>query len=483
MTTILDGYLKSTIQTWVANLEKELVERGFRGRVIITRSDGGGMTSDLAMMNPINTLFSGPSGGVTGGMFLANNLDHQNLVTLDMGGTSCDICIIRDGRAMMKQEAIINEWRVLLSTMSINTVGAGGGTIAWIGEEGALRVGPQSAGANPGPICCKKGGTEPTITDAALSNGYIDPGYFLGGEIDLDKEKARSGIMNKIGKPLNMDLAMASSGILRIAISNMVNAIKEITINQGEDPRDFKLLSYGGAGPLFGAYLISELEMPSVIVPVAPANFSAWGMLTINIRHDFSLTVAESMDTLNLEEINRKLEELVTKGDETLGSENVPNNDRVMSKSLDMRYAKQEHTVNVPVDFPIDKDSQEKIYKEFTKVYQHVWGYSLEQPAAIVHLRVTAIGKVPKPRLREIATGNGNPKVALKGSREVLNAMDRTFDNYQVYERSKLLAHDFINGPALIEEPTTVSNVPQGYQCEVDKVGNLVIARKGTLNE
>ena len=478
MTTILDAYLKSTIQAWVANLGDELTRRGFKGRLIITKSDGGGMTAELAMENPINTLLSGPAGGVIGGLYFANDLNHRNLVTLDMGGTSCDVCMIRDGQAMMKDEARIGDWTILMSNMSINTIGAGGGSIAWIDVAGALHVGPQSAGASPGPICYGQGGVEPAVTDAALVNGYISPGYFLGGEIPLDLDSARSGIENKISKPLNMDLELASSGVLRIALSNMAEAIRGITIDQGEDPRDYSLLCYGGGGPLFGAYLIGELEMPSAIVPVATANFSAWGMLLIDIRHDFSQTYVKRLDDINLDELNDALEELVKKGEAALASEKVPAKNRTISKSLDMRYLSQEHTVRVPIDFVIDKNVKDRIYAEFTKAYKAAWGYVLEgERAEVAHLRVSAIGGVPKPILKELEVGARKPDAALKGNRRAFCFMGRKWANYNVYERSKLLASNLVNGPALIEEPTSVTVVPDGYQCEVDKVGNLIITR------
>lgn len=479
MTTILDAYLKSTVQAWVGNLEQELTRRKFKGQVIITRSDGGGMTSEMAKDNPIQTLLSGPSGGVTGGLYYANNLKHTNIVTIDMGGTSCDVCVIKDSQVMMKYEARIGDWRILMSTMGINTVGAGGGSIAWIDMADNLHVGPQSAGATPGPICYAQGGVEPTITDAALCNGYIDPRYFLGGEMPLYLDLAKSGIENKVGKVLNIDLETASSGILRIALSNMAEAVRAITVDSGHDVREFKLLCYGGAGPLFGAYIMGELEMPVAIVPIAPANFSAMGMLMIDVRHDFSQTVAELLDSANLREINNTLKEMVKRSQNILAGEGIPAESRKTFTSLDMRYTDQEHTVNVPIAFVIDHKAKNKIYEEFNNVYKRVWGYALEgQPAAIVHLRVTAIGKIPMPKLATIEVGTKKPDAALKSNRRIFCFMDREWVDHAIYDRSKLLTNNLISGPALIEEPTCVTTIPRAYQCEVDKVGNLIITRK-----
>lgn len=476
MTTILDAYLKSTIKAWVADLENELKKKGFKGRIIITRSDGGGMTSELAMQHPIDTLLSGPSGGVTGGLFLSQNLGYKNMVTLDMGGTSCDVCTIRDCQAVVKHEARIGDWRLLMSNMNIYTIGAGGGSIAWLDVAGGLHVGPQSAAAKPGPICYGQGGVEPTITDAAMCIGYISPDYFLGGEMKPDVASAQRGI-EALGKKLGMDLETCCSGIMRIALSNMAEAIRSITIEQGEDARDFNLLCIGGGGPLFAPFLISELEMPAAIVPIAPANFCALGMLSIDIRHDFSLTIGQPLQTADLKKVGALLDEMVQKGEATLESEHVAPRDRLILKSLDMRYLDQEHTVNVPLEpgAALDKDC---LYEQFTKTYEKVWGYSLRgQPAAIRHLRVTTIGKVPKPKLRELKPGTGKPDAAFKGKRKVFTLTENRWQEYSIYERGKLLAGDAVTGPALVEEPTTVSTVPQGYRCRMDTVGNLLITR------
>jgi N-methylhydantoinase A len=227
-----------------------------------------------------------------------------------------------------------------------------------------------------------------------------------------------------------------------------------------------------------GAYLIGELEMSSAIVPIAAANFSALGMLMVDIRHDFSQTFIQPLDTINFDELNSKVKELLQKGEVTLQSEGIVPEDRETHVSLDMRYTAQEHTVNVPINFAMDEKAKDKIYEEFTKVYKEVWGYSLPQPAAIVHLRVAAFGKVPKPKLRGIKAGNAKSDQALKGKREVFDFIDRKWTNFNIYERSKLLANNAINGPAIIEESTTTTTVPNGYQCEVDMLGNLIIRRR-----
>ncbi len=478
MTTILNAYLAPVVEAWIGELETEFVRRGFKGQIILTRSDGGGMTSEAAKGSPINTLLSGPAGGVIGGLFIANNFGQPNLITMDMGGTSFDVCMIKDGHARTEPETKVSGYSILIPNLDIRTIGAGGGSIAWIDMAGALHVGPQSAGASPGPICYGQGGSEPTVTDAALCNGYVDPGYFLGGEMPLNIDLARDGIKSKISEPLNMDLYSCSSGILRIALSVMTEAVKDIAAEKGDDPREFSLLCYGGGGPIFGSFLMDELEIPSAVIPVAPANFSAWGMLMVDVRHDFASTLMRKLDVVGTDELNSSFDELVKKGMDTLTSEGVASQDRKVFKSLDMRYAGQEHTVSVPVAFSIDGDGKARIYEEFNRVYQEVYGYTLKQPAEVVNLRIMAIGEIPTPTLREIEAGTKQAEAALKGNRKVFDFMKREWIDHKVYERSKLLANNVVTGPALIEEPTSVTVIGEGHQCEVDRLGNLIITRR-----
>lgn len=478
MTTILNAYLAPVVETWIGELEDEFVRRGFKGRIVLTRSDGGGMTSEAAKGSPINTLLSGPAGGVIGGLYIASNFDHPNLITMDMGGTSFDVCMIKDGQARTEQETKVSGYSILIPNLDIRIIGAGGGSIAWIDVAGALHVGPQSAGARPGPICLGQGGTEPTVTDAALCNGYMDPRYFLGGEMPLDTDLARDGIKSKISEPLNMDLYSGSSGILRIALSNMTEAVKDIAADKGDDPREFSLLCYGGCGPIFGSFLMDELEIPATVIPIAPANFSAWGMLMVDVRHDFASTLMSKLDVVGTDELNNRFGELVKKGMDTLASEGVDSQDRKVFKSLDMRYSGQEHTVSVPVDFSINGDGKTRIYEEFNRAYNEVYGYTLKQPAEVVNLRIMAIGEIPKPTLREIRAGTKQAEAAQKRNRKVFSFMKGDWIDHKVYERSKLLANNVVTGPALIEEPTSVTVVGEGHQCEVDRLGNLIITRR-----
>jgi len=478
MTTILNAYLAPAFRESMTRLEEELDKRGFKGQTVITRSDGGGMTVEAARMSPINTLLSGPAGGVIGGQFIAKRVKRPNLITMDMGGTSLDVCLINDGQIRTEQQTKVHGYPLLISNFDIRTVGAGGGSIARVDGAGALHVGPQSAGARPGPISYGRGGTEPTVTDALLCNGYIDPEYFLGGEMHLNLEGAKEEIETKICAPLNMDLHNGCSGILRITLSNLAEAVKDIAAEKGDDPRDFSLLCYGGGGPLFGSLLLQELEVQASIVPVAPANFSAWGMLMVDVRHDFSLTFVRTLDTVTLEELDNRFNGLVNKGMEVLGKEKVPKEHRKIRKSLDMRYSGQEHTLSLPLDFHLEDDWKEQIHEAFNRTYTDVYGYALTRPVELVNIRVTAVGEMPKPVLGEIEQGPTRSDAGFRKTRRVFDTMKKDWVEYSVFQRDELLAENLIQGPALIEDPTTVTVVMEDHQCQVDGLGNLIITNR-----
>jgi N-methylhydantoinase A len=478
LTTIIDSYIKPVVAVWIDELDAELKKRGLGTDLLLTRSDGGAMRSQMGKQSPVNTLLSGPAGGVMGGMFLAKKLKEPNIITMDMGGTSFDVSIIKDGEAKTSAETKAEEYELLIPNLDIRTIGAGGGSIGWIDRANALHVGPQSAGADPGPICYGKGGIEPTITDALMCTGYIDPHYFLGGDMSVDENLAEKGIQNKIGKPLSMDLQTAAAGMLNISFNHMVQAIRGITVERGDDPRDFSLLCYGGGGALFGSLISDELSMKASIIPHVPANFSAWGMLTVDVRHGFTETDIISLDKLTIKDINRNFNQLTKQGAGVLSEEKIPEKNRQMLKSLDMRYTGQEHFVNVIADFSLDKDFRTKIKKAFEKTYNSVFGYTLPQPIEVVNFRIAAVGRIPNPQLKALKGGTKDASAAQKGKRQVYDFVNRKPVEYKIYERSKLLAGNIIEGPALIEEPTTVTNTAKGSMCEIDKFGHLLITRK-----
>lgn len=474
ITTILNAYLAPVVEKWINNLEGELDRRGFTGDVVLTKSDGGGMTGAAAKRSPINMLLSGPSGGVIGGLHIAESTDYRNLVTMDVGGTSFDIATIRDGRANVQQETKACGFPVLISNIDIRTIGAGCGSIAWIDEGGALHVGPQSAGAMPGPVCYRRGGTTPTVTDAFVVNGFISPANFLGGEMSLDTEAVSTAIEQQVAEPLGLTVVQASSGMLRIVMSNMAEAVKDMLSEVGDDARDFGMLCFGGGGALFGAYLMDELNMPAAIVPVVPSTFSAFGMLMIDVRHDVSEAITGSLQSIGAEGLEQRFEKLEADGLDRLARENVPEERRSVSRVVEMRYAGQEHSVAVDI---VAGMAEAEIYAGFEAAYEKVFGYKLGAVAEIVNLRVRAVGKIPKPAIRDIAAGGPSPAQASKGIRQIHDFMDQTWLDWTVYERDALLAGNIIQGPALVEEATTTTVIRDGQRCVVDRRGNLIITR------
>ena len=478
-TTILNAYLAPIVERSIEQLDRTLRDHGFKSQIVLTRSDGGGMSAAVARRAAINTLLSGPAGGIIGALHVASVTGCQNLITADVGGTSFDVGVIKNGQATANQELTAAGFPVLIPNLDIRTIGAGGGSIAWRDSAGALHVGPQSAGAHPGPMCYSRGGTEPTVTDAALVSGYIDPSYFLGGEMPIDVERARRGILQKIAEPSGLSLTGAATGILKIALSHMVGAVRDILSERGDDPRDFSLLCYGGGGPLFAAALVDELQMPSAIVPVVAANFSAWGMLMIDIRHDVVKAVSKRLKELDATTLRDEFGKLEQEAFSMLQRENVDGGNRSLFHSIDMCYVGQGHAVSVPFDPRwTDETLLASVHQAFQKEYRDVYGYTMDMPANVINLRIKAIGEIPKPKLRQLPQAPDRSERGLKGRRPVVDMIDGSVAQHAIYERGELLAGQRIEGPAIIEEQTTITPVRAGQVCTVDAYGNLVIARE-----
>jgi N-methylhydantoinase A len=477
-TTILNAYLSPIVERSLEELENTFRQHGFTGEIVLTKSDGGGMSVHAAKHAAINTLLSGPAGGVIGGLYIAEVTRCGNLITADVGGTSFDVGVIKNGQTTANQSLMTAGFPLLIPNLDIRTIGAGGGSIAWLDSAGALHVGPQSAGAQPGPICYARGGTEPTVTDAALVNGYIDTANFLGGEMRIDMESARRGISEKVARPLGLDVPVAASGILKIALSHMAGAIWDILSSSGDDPRDFTLLCYGGGGPLFGASLLEDLQLASAIVPIAPANFSAWGMLMIDMRHDLVRAIGKPLNDIKPVDIRFAWSTLERDAHTRLVREGIAEERRHLFPSLDMRYIGQGHTVSVPFDPAVADDRAiASIRESFQSVYREVYGYTMELGADVVNFRIKAIGDIPKPKLRQLENSGPNAKSAIKGHRCVVDMISDETTEHIVYDRGKLLAGNRIDGPAIVEEQTTITPVRVGQKCIVDSHGNLLITR------
>jgi N-methylhydantoinase A len=470
-TTVIDAYIKPIFERYVGELERALNAGGFAGRFQIMRSGGGSMTAAAAKVSPTNTILSGPAGGVVGGRFLAEVLGRDDLLTFDIGGTSLDACVIETGSAAVTHQAELDHFPLLVPTYDIRTIGAGGGSIAWI-ERGLLKVGPQSAGAVPGPVCYGRGGTAPTVTDAAVCLGYIDPRSFLSGELELHAEAARAVLQDEIAGPLGLDVAAAAAGIFDVMLAKTVGAVRQITVERGHDPRVFSLLAFGGAGPLIAPLLAREMSIAEVIIPFAPSGFSAWGMLSADVIEDASQTLMAALDDLSLASLEEKFADLDGEVVASLVAQGIPADRAVLQREVEVRYVGQEHTLSVAVTTGV---SQDAIRSAFEDMHQARYGHAMNNKLQILNVRVRGIGRTERLRLADVPPGDGDPAQARQADRAAFDFGTRSTRSFAVYERALLEAGDVLAGPALIDEGTSVTVVHSGQQVRVDPRGYLIV--------
>jgi len=477
MSAVMNSYIQPLVEGYLDGLQKTLQAQGFLERFLLLRSSGGAMSYAEARESPIFTLMSGPAGGVLGASRLAGLTGLPNLITADGGGTSFDVSLVVNGQPRVTSETMVEGYKLLLPILDIRSIGAGGGSIAAVDSGGALQVGPESAGANPGPICYRRGGDQPTVTDAALCMGVLDPEYFLGGEMRLDYEGARSAIDAKIARPLGLDVARASSGIFAIAETKMAGAIREMTIEKGLDPRDFALLAFGGSGPFFGCNLARRCDIGKVVIPVAPANFSAMGMLMSDLVHHYSRTLVLDLKDATANLIESTFRDLEALGESALEADGSAARDRQVHRSLDMRYFGQGgHSVTVPVDsgrFTVGQ--RERLEASFHELHESTYGHRTAEPVQIVHFRVQAVGRVEKPEVKPIRTASEDASHAIKQRRNVYWRELGGATPWPVYDRSRLFGNNKFTGPAIVEEPTATTVVGPGDKVTVGLYGDLII--------
>lgn len=469
-TAVLDAYIKPIFESYVDDLDETLAAQGFDGSFFVTRSGGGTLTAESAKTAPVHTILSGPAGGLIGASYVSEATDRENLIAVDMGGTSLDACVIENGTPAVEYESHLEHLPMMIPVYDIRTIGAGGGSIAHIDGD-LLKVGPKSAGADPGPICYGLGGTDPTVTDAALDLGYIDPDEFLGGEMELDIESARQGLNEEIADPLGMARIEASKGIFDVALANTVGAIREITVEKGLDPRDFTMVSYGGAGSMFVPLLAREMNAQEVLVPQAPSVFSAWGMLVADVVYDFAQTYIAVLNDIETGAINATLDELESEAAETLSAEGFTGERRRLERYAEMRYFGQEHTVEVPAG---GLEDVEELSDRFEAQHERRYGHTMDDPAQVVHLRVRAIGENEKPDLESQETRSAGHAEPI-GTREAYCFdVDGTVA-FDLYHRDDLRPGDRLDGPAIVQEPSTTIVLHSDQVAEIDEYGHILI--------
>jgi N-methylhydantoinase A len=415
---------------------------------------------------------SGPIGGAVAGSLIAKLAGYPNAITLDMGGTSCDVALIEDGEPRHIAESTVEGYPVQISTIDLSIVGAGGGSIAWIDKGRALRVGPHSAGADPGPACYSSGGSRPTVTDANLVAGRLSPEYFLGGEIQLDPEAALESIDEHIASKINLQPVEAALGIIQVANATMVRAIRLVSVERGYDPHDFALVAFGGAGPLHAVRLAEELEIPVVIVPRFPGNTSALGLVFADVRYDHVATRVQDLQDLDASGAEELFQGLERKALIQLSEQGIPEASRTLSRSCDMRYLGQAHELNVPFQGRFtDANAAQQIGDRFEYAHRRIHGHAMKgDPIVIVNFRVTAVGGKPQPNLR--IDPNGHTGIQ-KGFRRVF--FNETSARAAVFERAAMGLGSQIAGPAIIEQPDSTTLLHPGQIARVDAQGNLLI--------
>lgn len=469
-TAVLDAYIKPIFDNYVDRLDATLRDDGFDGQFFITRSGGGALTASSATSAPVHTILSGPAGGLIGASYVGEVTGRDDLIAVDFGGTSMDACVIEGGTPAVEYESALEELPMMIPVYDIRTIGAGGGSIGWL-DGNLLKVGPQSAGADPGPICYGHGGEEPTVTDAALALGYMDPDRFLGGEMALDKAGAIEGLETKLADPLGQSVEEVSHGMFEVMIANTVGAIREITVEKGLDPRDFTMVAYGGAGPMFVPLVARELGIGEVLVPQAPSVFSAWGMHMADVVYDESQTFINILEEVDMDEFEARYDELEAQLTEQLTDEGFAPERQSLERYVEMRYLGQEHTVSVPAD---GLDTLDELGDRFEAHHETRYGHTMDDPPQLVHLRVRAIGENDKPALEPAdSTGDGGPEPV--DSMEAFCFAGETTTEFDLYHRGDLNPDDELAGPAIVQEPTTTIVFHSDQVATVDEFGHLLI--------
>lgn len=469
-TAVLDAYIKPIFSTYVDDLVAELAAEGFDSPFFITRSGGGTLTEDSATAVPVHTVLSGPAGGLIGAAHVGEQTGRDDLITVDMGGTSLDACVIEDGNPAVKYDARLEHQPLMIPVYDIRTIGAGGGSIAWLDSD-LLKVGPQSAGADPGPVSYANGGTDPTVTDAAVALGYIDPADFLGGEMELDVSGAHDALEGTLADPLESSVTEVSRGVFDVTLANTVGAIREITIEKGLDPREFSMLGFGGAGGMFVPLLGREMGVEETVIPNAPSVFSAWGMLMADVVYDFARTNIEALTDLDLPDIETVFDELAVSATETLEAEGFTTDEISLERTLEMRYLGQEHTVEVDAN---GLGSIEDVNERFERKHTDRYGHEMDDPAQVVHQRVRAAGHNDKPPL-ERSDPIDDPRTEPEATRTAYCFAENETVTFDVYDRNELVPGVDVPGPAIVREPTTTIVFHTDQRATVDEYGQLVI--------
>ncbi|HEV7819926.1 MAG TPA: hydantoinase/oxoprolinase family protein, partial [Burkholderiales bacterium] len=473
-TTTVNASLMPIMDRYLERFERGVADLGIKVAPRVMQSNGGAVTPGAVRRLPVNTFFSGPAGGVVGSVGLGAELGIRNLITFDMGGTSTDVCLIRDGEPAKKDLREMGGFPVRTRTLDLHTIGAGGGSIAWVDAGGLLKVGPQSAGAFPGPAAYGRGGTKPTVTDANVVLGRLNPRSLLGGRMEMHADRARKVLEEELVPQLKVDLVRAAAGVVEIINVNMMGAVRVISVEQGVDPRDFTLVAFGGAGPLHAADVARNMGIRHVLVPPRPGLLSALGLLHADVRGDFSLTrLLVAIDT-NIKALNAGFIELRARGAEWLAGEAGKNAKADYLWLMDMRYLGQNYELSLPVkNGKLEAKSLARLIAEYHKRHKAIYGYDMPaQAVEVVNLRLVVTVERRAPTHEKHHAARTTVKDAVLEKRKVWFP-ETGFVTTPVYDRAKLPVNARINGPAVIEQMDTTSVVPPRARLRNDKLGYL----------
>ncbi len=466
-TTIINAYVAPIVKRYLEILEGEMKNREYEKDIYIMQSNGGVMTSKIAKNLPLQTLMSGPVGGTIGGMNLADITEDRNLICVDMGGTSFDVSMIIDGEPDITAETIMEGFPILSPMVNIHTVGAGGGSIAYL-EGGGLRVGPKSAGSYPGPACYGNGGTMPTVTDANLVLGRIDPHNFLGGDIVLDKEASKLAVKTLADK-VGLTVEEMAEGICDIANAKMADTIRNLTVKKGIDPREFTIVAFGGAGPMHASFIAELLGVKKVLVPNSCGTFSAWGMLRTDIRYDTVRNFVSALKDVNKERMTLLFDDMRNEAEQVLEQQNISPQKINFQKSVDIRYFGQEYTVNIPYQ----SESLEELEEKFHQSHFDIYGHNNPLGATeIVNVRTTALGDLEK---MELTASKTNKKVSVTSNQTRSIVWKGIHKETNVFTTDGLNVGAYFDGPAVIEDKNSTIVIPESYSVQLDDNKNIVI--------
>ena len=483
-TAVTNAYLSPTLKSYVSAINEYFISLGGENNVRYFQSNGGLATGEVMTDRSVYAINSGPASAPIAGLSIANPFKYKNVITVDMGGTSFDITLTKGGSTNLNKNVDFLRYRIGVPMIHVETLGAGGGSIAWIDEMGLLQVGPQSAGANPGPACYSKGGEKPTVSDANLVLGYLNPDGLIGGKLPLNYENAFSSIEKNIAKPLGMEVEKAAYGIFTIVNSNMVNGIRRVTVERGYDPRDFVLVAGGGATGAHITALAKEMGIDTVIVSKLSSGLCAYGQIISDVKYNYMATIPTRLDSIKAaEKINKTFKEIESKGIEHLNKDGFEEKKINTYRSLEMRYVGQIHECTVNIDFfEITEETLKNIKEAFHNRHEELYTYSeKDSPVELVNIESTIYGRIDRPNYSELEN-KGQINDALKISRNLIFSEKGNVLKTPVYDGNKLSPGNLIDGPAVVEEDTTTLVIENGWFLELHKSGTYIIKRKKPIS-